>query len=104
MQVLNDRALEGIVTMPSFHAAAAILLGFTYWYIKSLRWLFLTLNVIMLASAVPVGGHYLVDVVAGSVIAAASILISHRILPICSGAFHFEHSRAARCAFLCGLR
>lgn len=103
MQVLNDRALEGIVTMPSFHAAAAILLGLTYWSIKSLRWLFLTLNAIMLASAVPVGGHYLVDVVAGSVIAAASILISHRILPICSGAFRFEHSRAARCAFLFGL-
>jgi membrane-associated phospholipid phosphatase len=63
----------GIVTFPSMHAAIAVI----YIYCARHRlWALLVLapwNLMMLASTPTVGGHYLVDVIAGIAIALASI-------------------------------
>ena len=75
---LNVRTLEGIVTMPSFHAASAVLLGWGYGRIPFARWPFLALNVIMWFSAVPIGGHYIVDVIAGTTIGLGVIVMGTR--------------------------
>ena len=71
---LNALTLAGIIAMPSFHSAASVLLG---WGFSNLRWLrvpFAILNMAMLVSAVPMGGHYLVDVLAGAIVAGVSII------------------------------
>lgn len=73
--------LVGIVTFPSFHAAVALLFIYAAWPIRNLRWLFLPLNIAMIASTPADGGHYLVDVLAGLVIAAIAIALARRILP-----------------------
>ncbi|GHC95620.1 phosphatase PAP2 family protein [Novosphingobium pokkalii] len=81
MTVLDGQALEGLVTMPSFHAAAAVLLGWGYARIPRLRWPMIAWNTVMWLSAVPIGGHYLVDVLAGTALAAAAIALVERFFP-----------------------
>lgn len=71
--VLGAAELTGIITMPSFHAAAAILLMFGFWPLRWLRWPAIVLNALMFASAVPVGAHYMVDTLAGLALALAAI-------------------------------
>jgi len=71
--VLGLHHLKGIITMPSFHAASAVLLTWGYWSLTWMRWPFLLLNVIMIISALPIGGHYLIDIFAGMALAALSI-------------------------------
>lgn len=66
--------LDGIINYPSFHAGAAVLLAYGFWRIAVLRWPFAILNLLMIASAVPIGGHYVVDLLAGVIAAAAGIV------------------------------
>lgn len=84
MRSISPDALYGIVTFPSFHAAAAVLLGWAGWALRPLRWPCVLLNGAMFASALIIGGHYLIDLAAGGVIAAAAILASASL------AAHFE--------------
>ena len=64
----------GIVAFPSFHAALAVIYIYS---VRHYRWALLVsgpLNLVMLASTPTVGGHYLVDVIAGVAVAFASIV------------------------------
>jgi membrane-associated phospholipid phosphatase len=65
----------GIVTFPSFHAVLAVI----YIYCARHRlWalsVLMPVNLMMLASTPTVGGHYLVDVIAGIAVAFASIAV-----------------------------
>lgn len=76
---LGPDAMIGMISIPSFHACAATLLGWAFWQIRGLRWPFAALNVAMLVSAVPVGDHYLSDIVAGVLLAIVAIALSGRI-------------------------
>ena len=76
LNLLTPSNLAGIICMPSFHAAAAVLLAWGFWRVRLLRWPGLILNAVMFVSAVPIGGHYLVDVVAGAACAALAIAAS----------------------------
>lgn len=76
---LGAGALNGIITMPSFHAAGAVVLGWGFAQLAWLRWPFLLLNLAMFVSAVPMGGHYLVDVLAGGGVAVAAICLAGRL-------------------------
>jgi len=80
LRVIGFRQLTGMITFPSFHAAAAIVIGWGYGQIPYLRWPFVLLNLTMIISAIYIGGHYLIDIVAGIVIGFGSLLISHRLL------------------------
>jgi membrane-associated phospholipid phosphatase len=81
LRALSPETLEGIITFPSFHAGGAVMLAWGYWHAGKLRWPALGLNLVMLPSSIFIGGHYLVDVVAGGVIAVLSILLAHRLVP-----------------------
>ena len=70
--------LDGIVTFPSFHAAAAVILAWGAWPVRAIRWPAILLNGAMLLSAVPIGGHYLIDIAAGCVIAVIGISIARK--------------------------
>lgn len=84
LTVLGTDALAGIVTMPSFHVASALILAWSAWTIPTLRWPLASINLLMIVSAVPVGGHYVVDTMAGAACALLSI-----------GIFTFARTRSA---------
>jgi hypothetical protein len=66
--------LSGIITFPSFHAAAAVIYLWALWPVRWIGPIALVLNLMMLLATPVVGGHYFVDIFAGIAIAAASIM------------------------------
>lgn len=71
--------MEGVVTFPSFHCVLAVL---TAWALAPVRFVGLPailLNAIVVASTVPVGGHYVADVAAGLAIGFAGLALWARI-------------------------
>lgn len=73
LRVFDADALTGMIAFPSFHAAAAVLLAWGY---RAFGWIgvpMVILNALMIVSAIPGGGHYLVDLIAGVIVAAAAI-------------------------------
>lgn len=71
--------LPGLVTFPSFHTAAGVLLVAATWR----SWLFAPAclyAVLMIASTPVYGGHYFVDLIAGTLVAAA-IAVPWAMLP-----------------------
>jgi membrane-associated phospholipid phosphatase len=75
MRAIDPAAIEGLVTFPSFHAALAAITAWAFWRTRYLAYPALVLNAIVTVSAVPVGGHYLIDIVAGLAIAAVAIAV-----------------------------
>ena len=61
---------EGIITFPSLHAALGILFAVAVWPVKGLRWSVFGLNGLMLLATPAYGSHYVVDVIAGILLAA----------------------------------
>jgi membrane-associated phospholipid phosphatase len=69
MQVIPVDDSTGLVTFPSFHTMLGLVL---IWAVRKtvLFWPSLFLNGAMVVSTVAIGGHYLIDVVAGIVLTA----------------------------------
>ena len=70
---------EGIITFPSLHAALAVVLIAAVWPVARLRWAIFTVNAVMLAATPIDGSHYFIDVWAGVVIAAVSLVAARAI-------------------------
>jgi hypothetical protein len=66
-------AMEGIITMPSYHTVMALLIAHAFRRTGLVGYGIATLNVAMLLSIPSIGGHYLVDVLAGGALAFAAI-------------------------------
>lgn len=71
---LHLSGLTGIVTFPSFHAAAAVLYIWAFWPVRWIGPLAAVVNVAMLLATPVVGGHYFIDLFAGGAIAVGSIM------------------------------
>ena len=70
MRVFNLDEIQGLVSMPSFHTTVAILFAYSP---RRIPWLFpvgLLLNAAMIAATPIYGGHYLVDLLGGALMAA----------------------------------
>ncbi|MBV9568846.1 MAG: phosphatase PAP2 family protein [Hyphomicrobiales bacterium] len=68
--------MQGVVTFPSFHCVLAVL---TAWALAPIRWIgasAILLNGIVVVSTVPVGGHYIADIVAGLAIGIAGLAVA----------------------------
>jgi hypothetical protein len=65
--------IHGIIVFPSFHMALAILFAWGFWAVPVVRYPALALNVAMAAATPLSGGHYLVDLIGGAVMAVAAI-------------------------------
>jgi membrane-associated phospholipid phosphatase len=67
---------QGLVTFPSFHTS----LGFIFVYgarrVRWLFWLLIPVNAVMVVSTISIGGHYLIDVIAGAAAAIAAIWLT----------------------------
>ena len=79
MLIFPVAVLKGIITFPSFHAASAILLTYPYRHCKSLFGIVCVINGMMLLSIPSQGCHYLVDVIAGVLVAVLSIFIFRKM-------------------------
>jgi membrane-associated phospholipid phosphatase len=67
----NFAEAQGLITFPSFHVVWAIFLFMAVRHLRFVNVLFAVLEVAVILATVPAGGHYLVDVPAGFVLAAA---------------------------------
>lgn len=67
--------LTGVVTFPSFHTAMALAYIWGFRNTGPIGWGVTLLNLVMLCSIPWMGGHYLVDMIAGAVMMAASLAI-----------------------------
>jgi membrane-associated phospholipid phosphatase len=81
VRTIEPWMLKGLVSFPSGHSAAALLLVWAIWPIRLLRIPSLLLNLSMSLGAIVIGKHYLVDILGGYLLAWASISIVSRILP-----------------------
>jgi membrane-associated phospholipid phosphatase len=73
-------AVKGLVTFPSYHAAMAGLCCYGFLKLRpSFSAPFILLNIAMTISVLAVGGHYLIDLVAGIALAIAAIFAAERI-------------------------
>lgn len=73
LRELDIPKLAGIITFPSFHAAAAVLYLWACWAIWWMRPPALIINAGMLLATPVGGGHYFVDVFAGMAVAVLAI-------------------------------
>ncbi|MGY4285344.1 membrane-associated phospholipid phosphatase [Bradyrhizobium sp. LM2.7] len=65
--------LSGIVSFPSFHAASAVLYMWALWPVRGIGGIAAALNLLMIAATPVIGAHYIIDIVGGIAVAAASI-------------------------------
>jgi membrane-associated phospholipid phosphatase len=68
--------LSGIVTFPSFHAAAAVLYLWALWPVRWIGSFAAVTNVAMLIATPICGGHYFIDVAGGIAVAVTAILVA----------------------------
>jgi hypothetical protein len=71
----DSLAMQGIVTMPSYHTVLAVLFTYAFRRTGLVGYGIATLNLAMLLSIPPIGGHYLVDVLAGGAVALGAIAV-----------------------------
>lgn len=76
---LDLEALAGVITFPSVHTILALLAIQAWWWHPVLRWPVLALNLLVIVTTIPMGGHYFVDLLAGALIWLALSRIAERI-------------------------
>jgi hypothetical protein len=72
-------AMQGIVTMPSYHTVQAVLFTYAFRRTGLVGYGIATLNLVMLLSISPIGGHYLVDMLAGGALALGAIAVQRAL-------------------------
>ena len=85
---LDLLGLGGIVTFPSFHAAAAVLYGWALWPVRWMRPIVVLAFGAMLAATPINGGHYLIDIIAGVAVAVLAIVAARRAARIVAANWH----------------
>ena len=78
-RVIGANFKGGLISFPSYHAAAALMFVWATWPLRGWKWLFLALNVGVAASATVVGNHYLVDILLGLAVGAGSVALAHHL-------------------------
>lgn len=66
--IVDIRHLEGVVTFPSFHAVMALVVACSFRDMRWLSGLIWVWSSLILLSTIPIGGHYLVDLLAGAAV------------------------------------
>jgi membrane-associated phospholipid phosphatase len=79
MRRLDATIMTGLVTFPSIHAADAVILARGYGWLGRLFLPLVILNLLMVGSALIIGGHYLVDLIAGVALAYFAMAAASRL-------------------------
>ena len=77
--LLDSSVFTALIAFPSYHSVAAVVFTWACWR-SPLRWLVLILNLLLIASALTIGGHFLVDIFAGIAVGIVSIFIASRLV------------------------
>ena len=77
--VLNLQELPGLVVIPSFHTACALLIMYSCRGITILQILSIFYSVVLIASTPIMGGHYFIDLVGGGILVAAVLFADRRL-------------------------
>lgn len=78
--ILDIRKYDGIVNLPSFHTILALLFTYTFRHERKIIFIpILILNLLVIFSCLPIGQHYLADIIAGAVVFAVTLGIEHLI-------------------------
>lgn len=78
LSTIDLSALQGVVSFPSFHTMLGVM---TIYALRDTRWLMipvLLLNATMIVATLPVGGHHLIDVLAGAGLTFGAALLVRR--------------------------
>jgi membrane-associated phospholipid phosphatase len=75
--VFDLNSLPGLVTFPSFHTAAGVVMAWAYRR-SLLFWPVLVYALLMIASTPIFGGHYFIDLIAGTIVAVAILVLLER--------------------------
>jgi len=78
LRAIDLGQVQGLVQFPSFHAALAVLCCHAVRGLRGVFPLSLALNLLVIASTPSVGGHHLTDVIAGLLLAGATIALVAR--------------------------
>lgn len=76
LRLLDVSHLVGVITFPSFHAASAVLYAWALWPWPWFRPINIGVNGAMVIATPIGGGHFLIDVLAGIVVAISAICIA----------------------------
>jgi hypothetical protein len=79
MTMLGEHEFSGIICCPSFHTALAILFVHAARWDRRLLLIVGALNGLLLLSVPSVGSHYLVDLIAGLLVAGIAIAVAGRV-------------------------
>jgi membrane-associated phospholipid phosphatase len=77
--VLGLAKTEGLVTFPSFHTTLAIIIAYA---VRGVRYVFVpvcALNAVMIVATLPEGGHHLIDLIAGALVAVLAIGVARHV-------------------------
>jgi hypothetical protein len=74
--VIPFEYLKGLITFPSFHTALGVIFIWSMWPNRILRFMSCIVNGLMIAASPLFGAHYVVDVLAGIVVALAGIRLA----------------------------
>ena len=80
LRVIDSSMAVGMVTFPSAHAAAGLLLTWAVWPNRWLRGPFAVLNLALCVGAIVIGSHYLVDIIAGISVGLIAIWLATRLI------------------------
>ncbi|WP_343519769.1 phosphatase PAP2 family protein [Sphingomonas sp.] len=73
LRELGTAQISGLITFPSFHTAAAVLLAWGFHRVPFVGPVLVLLNVAMIATVPLIGSHYFVDVLGGVAVAVLAI-------------------------------
>lgn len=73
LRELGTAQISGLITFPSFHTAAAVLLAWGFRRVPFVGPVFVLLNIAMIATVPLIGSHYFVDVLGGIAVALIGI-------------------------------
>ena len=77
--VLNLQELPGLVAIPSFHTACALLIMYSCRGLTGFRILSIFYSVVMIASTPIMGGHYFIDLICGGLLVVVVLLAYRRL-------------------------
>lgn len=95
LRIVDLKAIDGIISFPSLHAAVAVIVPYTLRWNKPLFWPILALDCVMLASAMPSGDHYLSDVLGGIAVAVLAIFATGYIQQLADSLIKQQDGRAS---------
>ncbi|MEJ1158113.1 phosphatase PAP2 family protein [Prosthecomicrobium sp. N25] len=90
---IGGEQFRGMISFPSMHAAGGVLVSIALRHLPLLFWPVLLINLCMIPATIPMGGHYLVDALAGVVLApiafVAAEALRSRLDPVAARVFDF---------------